>query len=522
MPAPTNKRELMSTIGRLTWIRTFCECRLFEPVKTSSFAHLLKPISELNKKEKPFEWTAAADKAFRRIKAKLTTDPVIKYADFSLPFTVTTDASAVGAGAVLLQQHPDGKLAIVATASKTFNATQQRWSTTEREAYCIVWAITEKFEYFLRSRHFTLFTDHRSLIYLDKTSFSNAKIARWQDKLAQFDFAVEYLEGQSNVLADMLSRPHGIKPVPRVDDSSPAGTFFRVKNTSIRVYIPSWVQLTSEDRQLVPVTSSPTAVSKLTNAFCGYNGNDYNSFKAAYAAHNMISSQRNDADTWTRLRGSRQSRRQQLDKLLSGDCDQIRWLRRHREKININRTRLLCNGEKVIIPYKDIVHWLRQAHNNNNHCGIDRVKSSLNHVDWSSKNDDIVGFVNSCVACAKRKGNYGRQPPYKIGHVKRGSRPFEVVFIDFITLPPCKGKRYACTILCSFSRFFMAVPSKTETALDAARALHEMYLRHRVIPSVCSSDRGRHFTSQVFKEFLQQIGTEQELHTLWRPESPVT
>ena len=39
------------------------------------------------------------------------------------------------------------------------------------------------FDYFLKSRTFTLFTDHKSLIYLDRKSFSHAKLRRWQDEL---------------------------------------------------------------------------------------------------------------------------------------------------------------------------------------------------------------------------------------------------------------------------------------------------------------------------------------------------
>ena len=49
-----------------------------------------------------------------------------------------------------MQEAPNGKKKIVAVASKTFSATEQNWSTTEREAFAIKWG-TKKFDYFLNT-----------------------------------------------------------------------------------------------------------------------------------------------------------------------------------------------------------------------------------------------------------------------------------------------------------------------------------------------------------------------------------
>ena len=76
-----------------------------------------------------------------------------------------------------MQEADNGKKKIIAVASHSFNLTEQNWYTTEREAYAIKWAIL-KFDYFLRNRTFVIFTDHRSLTYLDQREFNNAKIRR--------------------------------------------------------------------------------------------------------------------------------------------------------------------------------------------------------------------------------------------------------------------------------------------------------------------------------------------------------
>ena len=151
MKPPTTRKELQSLIGRLVWIRQFIETRLNESIRTDIFSNLMAPINELNKPGRTFVWTEGANKAFNKIKKCLASPPIISFPDFTGLFTLTTDASDIACGAILMQEDKHGQKKIIAVASHTFNATERNWSTTEREAYAIKWAIT-KFDYFLRSR----------------------------------------------------------------------------------------------------------------------------------------------------------------------------------------------------------------------------------------------------------------------------------------------------------------------------------------------------------------------------------
>ena len=86
-----------------------------------------------------------------------------------------------------------------------------------------------------------MFTDHHSLVYLDRRQFNNAKISRWQEDLKAYKFVLQYIEGESNVWADMLSRSPGLKKFTAKEDFAPAGQFYTVKNSKLKVYVPSWV-----------------------------------------------------------------------------------------------------------------------------------------------------------------------------------------------------------------------------------------------------------------------------------------
>ena len=80
---------------------------------------------------------------------------------------------------------------------------QQRWDTPEKESFAIFVALT-KWEHILRDVKFRLRTDHKNLTYLNFAG-SN-KVFRWKLRVQSYDFDIEHIPGQENVVADCLSR----------------------------------------------------------------------------------------------------------------------------------------------------------------------------------------------------------------------------------------------------------------------------------------------------------------------------
>ena len=528
MKSPTSRDENLKLVGRLVWIKSFLECRLNEKVNTSSYAELMKPIHNLNKGGIAFEWTSEAEKAFRKIKRKLSTTPTISFPDFTLPFALTTDASDRACGAILMQEHSNGKKSIVAAISRTFNPTEQNWSTTEREAFCIKWAIL-KFDYFLRSRSFTLFTDHRSLIYLDRKAFNNAKLRRWQDELKAYSFVLQYIEGSENVWADMLSRSPGIKKIKIENDPEPAGKYYNIKGSKLKVYIPSWVLENLPENKFV-LTMEPT---KLTGDTCyavqalTATGQRQIEMPKLHDYINVALSQSEDLFLGKIIRKLIDFPNQKIDwdQILDPDDHRSDIFKNHVDQFQLEPgTNLLLlrksSGQTLmVIPSSLRPKFLHFAHDRMNHAGITRTIQHLSNFWWEKKQDDIRSYIDSCQVCARRKGNYGRSIRWDVGHCRRGTRPFEIIYLDFVFMPQCRGKRYILTILDSFSRYFMAIPFAHDRAIDAARGLYQLYLQHREKPVIVSSDRGTHFTGAVFQEYCKLMDIDSKLHTPWRPQS---
>ena len=513
LKAPETKKEAQRLVGRMVWISSFLNTRIGEKLKMVNFSVLMKPILETVTSPGVFRWTEEAKRNFEKMKKRLASPPIIQFADYNLPFTVVTDASLDAAGAVVMQESPDGQKRIIATASKKFNKTERNWSATEREAFALKWAIL-KFSYFLSNRPFVVFTDHRSLIYMDRREFNNAKIRRWQSELQQFNFVVQYIEGEANVFADMLSRDVGaVSKVTTAEDNTPAGKFKRLGDSKIMIYIPSWV--TNDDITEVDVNESRDVA-----AFTVF-GSD-TAYHQAYLHMELTMEQEKDYLLNQIISALKIGKKPET--VMNADDHRYEAYMAKLKYFSLepgSGALQLQTGNKIqmVIPYHMRYHMLTRAHNDCNHSGITRMQTLLNSVWWENKNNDILNWCQSCDQCSRRKGRYGMRQSWPNGHLERGTKPFEVVYLDFIQMPLSKGKRYCLTIECSFSRFIMVIPSAHDRAIDACKGLYQIFLQHRCVPRVVSTDRGSHFSAAMFKEFSSMMGSVSKLHCPWRPQS---
>ena len=153
-PAPTTRRELRRFLGMTGYYRTFCR----------NFSEVVHPLTSLTSPKMPFKWTPECQRAFENVKALLCHAPVLAAPDFGKPFRVEVDASAVGAGAVLLQDDPNAVEHPVSFFSRKFNTHQGGYSTIEKETLALLWAL-QHFEVYVGSSSLplTVYTDHNPL-----------------------------------------------------------------------------------------------------------------------------------------------------------------------------------------------------------------------------------------------------------------------------------------------------------------------------------------------------------------------
>lgn len=208
-PVPRNSKNIKQFLGLTGYYRRFIP----------SFSKVAKPLTDLLKKDKNFEWTTPHMSAFEDLRDALCKEPILQYPDFEKPFILTTDASGYAIGA-LLSQGDIGKDLPIAYASRTLNDAETRYSPTERELLALVYAV-KHFRPYIYRHQFTLVMDHKPLEWLNSVSDPTSRLMRWRLKLAEYDYQIKYKPGKKNKNADALSR----NPITEIKTTYPLHAF---------------------------------------------------------------------------------------------------------------------------------------------------------------------------------------------------------------------------------------------------------------------------------------------------------
>ena len=139
------------------------------------------------------------------LRNKLRSAHVLRIPRVGEPFILHTDASAVAVGVTLGQLDQECVEHPLAFASHKLSGPQCAWSTTEREAYAIIWAL-DKFCDIVYGSKITVVCDHNPLQYTRDCAPKSAKLLRWSLAFQEFDLEIKYKRSSDNVVADYLSR----------------------------------------------------------------------------------------------------------------------------------------------------------------------------------------------------------------------------------------------------------------------------------------------------------------------------
>ena len=116
-------------------------------------------------------------RAFERLKGCMVSLSILKLSGLNTGFTLWTDASNVGIGAVLMQETDEIKFPI-GYASKKVLPGETSFSVIQRECLAFIWGI-KKFHMYLYQKEFQVETIHCPLIYMLNTKLTNSTVMRW-------------------------------------------------------------------------------------------------------------------------------------------------------------------------------------------------------------------------------------------------------------------------------------------------------------------------------------------------------
>lgn len=445
LPMPTTVKSCQSFMGLINYFRSFIpEC-----------SQLAKPLFDFISGKS--SWTPEQVSAVKTLKDKLCNAPTLVPFVPGQKYRLTTDASYVAIGSVLERLHDNGQLfGVIGYFSKSVNNTQRNYPPGEIELLAIFESL-EHFRYYLHGNHFILRTDHISLLsYRNKTEPSG-RIARWLQKLAEYDFEIEHIKGKLNVVADALSRPCEVDVI-----------------------------------QVFPLSELSTV-----------NPIDWSSAwkKDPWSAAAMI---KLGATNSTNISAANKS-------LFNKYLKKFKFSKKALERYTFSDG-LLKYEDRICVPQTQRLNLLHTYHDSLLHGGhfgeVTTINKLLPLYYWPSMTKDIRKFVQTCLQCQLMK-RYRHQANGPLHPLPVPEGRWIDISVDFITgLPTTKNGFDMIMVVCDrFSkRIHLIATKKTATSTDVIRLWYRYIFSYHGFPRTIVSDRDIRFTSGGYKELTERLG----------------
>ncbi|GLC38245.1 hypothetical protein PLESTM_000703600 [Pleodorina starrii] len=517
-PLPASITDVRAFLGFTGFYRRFIK----------DYARIAHPLTALTKTTQAFPkiLPPAAVSAFHALHDALTSAPalIIPQTGPSATFTLYTDASILGIGAVLLQER-DNALHPVAFESRKLNRHEANYPIHELELLAVVHAV-RKFRCYLEGCHFTLCTDHDTLQRFFTQKDLPRRQAHWAQLLAPFQgyVSIMYRPGPQN-MADALSR-FPVHPPPFLDPPTtvppspppplpppttlpstapPTPTLASIFTPASSSPVPPFTMPSPPPPvPLWPTTTPPidTAANNALRHAC-----------FALASHVLP-----DSSITNAIRSGYTT-----DPMFSNPANIKPYLQRSTDGLFYFANRIAVPNDPAL--RRRLLHEFHDAAYSG-HPGFHRTLTAIStRYWWPHMSRTVRTYVQSCPICQRTKPS--TQPPPGLLHpLPTPSRPWTHVSMDLITdLPPSKGldgRTYTAivTFVDMFTKQAHFVPTnKSATARDIALLSIANIYRLHGLPTTIVSDRDPRFTADIWRTFWEHLGTSLNLSSAYHPQT---
>lgn len=187
---------------------------------------------------------------------------------------------------------------------------------------------------------------------------------------------------------------------------------------------------------------------------------------------------------------------------------------------------LLYKGSALVIPddatLKKMI--LIEAHNSPTagHFGSRRTYAQVqSRFWWPHMREEIEDYIRQCPNCQKNKARtQGQLGPMQT--LPSPGKPWESISMDFITglTKSQSGHDALMVVVDRFTKMVRLCPTtSTATAKDTAKLFIDEVFKFHGMPKDIVSDRDVKFTSRFWKSVFEQLGTQLNFSTAFRPQT---
>ena len=480
---PTNLKQLQQFLGLTSYYRRFIP----------GYAEIAYPLHTLTRKGALFEWSADCEAAFETLRVKLLTSPVLAYPDFNKDFTLETDASKHGLGAILSQYKGDQQLHPIAYASRSVSATEANYGVTDLQTLAVVWAVTH-FRYYLYGHNVTIITDHAAVKAILGAPNLTGKHARWWSKVYGSSITqvnIVHCYGKKNQHADCLSR-QPVMPAPPDENA----------NTEVQIAkISSEPQISGEESTIDILLQNEPEVAEKTS------GDTFSTEQLMDQELKPIILYLKDG---TLPEDTKLAKKIIPEATLYAISDDILYYIGPTQK-EISR---------VVVPQQLRQKIMQEYHDGRlagHFSGPRLYKTLVRSWWWPHMYTDAMNYSNSCPQSAIVEGMGRRQKPLLQPIVTE--RPFQIVGVDIMELPiTARGNRYVIVFQDLFTKWPIVFPTPDQKAECIARLLVEEIVPTFGVPEAILSDRGTNLLSFLMKDICKLLGIKKLNTTASHPQ----
>ena len=129
---------------------------------------------------------------------------------------------------------------------------------------------------------------------------------------------------------------------------------------------------------------------------------------------------------------------------------------------------------------------------------------------------EVASYINSCPRCLRRKS----QPDQALLLNLEVTQQLELIHLDYLKIGPSKGNVENVLIITDhFAGYAQTFPSKTQTALAAAKLLWNNFILHYSFPSKIITDQGINFESELLENLCQVAGVKKLRTSPYHPQT---
>lgn len=508
------------------------------------------PLSGMMKNGRAFQWRPIHQRCLDMIKHLACAAPILRPIDPKVPepIWVICDASASGVGAVYGQGPSWETCRPAGFMSRKFTAAQHAYRVFELETIAILEALL-RWEDKLLGRKIIIVTDHRALEFFKTQPRLSNRQTRWMEFMSRFDYDIQYVKGETNLVADCLSRYFSNDTADETHDKryyvnadvrlDPEGedlplnraSELRAMDTidvrrSSRTYKPTWkIREGAHDHGRAGTMREASALEERrveAQAMASASPTP----DPMVTEHEVIA---NDYDRLSNTEGF-------MDRVKAGYAEDVTF-----SKILSNPSqfaafefvdgllwttsraggRVLCVPRVKFDKRSLIGTVLEQAHTSLGHFGYQKTADYVRRwYWWPTVGKDTKAFCSSCGVCQATKTS--NQPVAGLLHsLPVPSRPWGSIAMDFIGPFPRSGEHdYLWVVLCRLTSLVHLVPISTTTTANQLAWLYvkEIVKLHGIADSIVS-DRDTKFTSRFWTEVHRLLGTRLLMSTAFHPQT---